>query len=690
MPIVLAALAAALQVAEPAPPPPAETTVEAVEITAAAPIRGDLKEGVMNYPSSFFTPMRPTTALDMVTWLPGFTLEDTRDLRGLEGAIGNVLIDGKPPTSKTDTLASVLRRLPVEQVERVDLIVGGAPGINMRGRNIVANVILKAQGAPPTVVTLHSFLDTRGRASPQLTVTTKRTFGEHAFDGGFELARNIAIFPAYGYGDYVRRDGAGAVLFAADSDIVVGGPTVTGNAAYEAPLAGGRFRISGLTRYYGTDFEERDTLDRPPGLIAVTDDQDYLQGELGLRWERTFGRRALELQSLQRLTRLTDEADIRRPPAPQRTSLKADQRETVLRAVLRWKKAETFTLEGFAEAALNDGETRTELFVNGAPVSLPADDVAIREGRFETGGTLTWKPDPKFSLDLAFKAETSRLNATRDVTAERSFTYGKPRLALAWAPDARTQLRLRLEHEVGQVAFGNFIAFNEYFSGQVRVGNPSIRPQRAWVAEGVVQRTFAAGGDVTLTLRRKALRDVIDVAPVVTDAGVFATTSNIGDAEQTDAVAAFSLPLKIIGWTGAMMKGSVTASEPRIVDPTTGRIRPSSAQPTRQAELHFTQDFPGSRINWGIDAFYRGPSTIYRPFSSDTVGEWLHANIFVERRVGSATSLRLEVQNLPGAHVRQTISIYSGRREQSALLYVDDKDLTNGLLLMARVRRTFN
>jgi hypothetical protein len=55
-------------------------------------------------------------------------------VRGFEGAAGDVLIDGELPTSKSDDLESVLRRIPASQVARIDLIRGGAPGIDMHGK----------------------------------------------------------------------------------------------------------------------------------------------------------------------------------------------------------------------------------------------------------------------------------------------------------------------------------------------------------------------------------------------------------------------------------------------------------------------------------------------------------------------------------------------------------------------------
>src|SRR4051812_17534596 len=153
---ILAAMAAASMLAQ---EPSAPDAVQAIEVTAAGRIKGDMQTGTLAYPPAFFTAVRPSTALDMINWLPGFTVEDTRDFRGLEGSTGNVLIDGKPPTSKTDTLLSVLRRIPSAQVERVDLIVGGAPGINMRGRNVMANVVLKVSATSTGAITAGATID---------------------------------------------------------------------------------------------------------------------------------------------------------------------------------------------------------------------------------------------------------------------------------------------------------------------------------------------------------------------------------------------------------------------------------------------------------------------------------------------------------------------------------------------------
>jgi hypothetical protein len=679
---ILAAVAA-LVAQDPAPAPDA---VQAIEVTAAGRIRGNMQTGTLAYPPTFFTAVRPSTALDMINWLPGFTVEDTRDFRGLEGSTGNVLIDGKPPTSKTDTLLSVLRRIPSSQVERLDLIVGGAPGINMRGRNVIANVVLKPAAKPQKTITGQTYLDKEGRLSPQLTLTRSNKHDGIVSEASLELSRNIVIFSGFGYGATTRRDGGGALVYAADETFLVGGPSAVGSASYERPMGAGRFRVSASRRYYATDYRDDFRLTSAPGAYRFHHQDTYFQNELGLRYERALGRLNLELQALERTSALDGEDLNTRPPVDTTEIQEANQTESVVRGVLRFKRDETFTVEGFAEGALNTSNTRSAGTVGGVPRTAPGFDIEERRG--EAGATAAWKPNAKFSLDAALKVEASRLTAGGAADLTRRFTYLKPKLAISWALNKQTQLRLRAEHEVGQVGFTQYLTYSEPTTGQIRFGNPNLKPNRAYLAEAILQRSFWVGGDLSLTVRPKALRDAIDVAPVPTAMGLVGVVSNIGSGRQTEVIANVNLPLKRLGVTGGTLRGSLTWRQMRVTDPTDGQSRRLSGQPARQAELHYAQDLPAVKMNLGMDAFYRGATMTYRPFGNEAVQPWPRLNLFVEYRPVPAWTLRAEVQNIPAIKARQTSRLYSGPRNVAPLLYVDDRRLTVGPLLMVRLRRT--
>jgi hypothetical protein len=664
-------------------------TVRGVEVVGRAPVVGTLQQGVQAYRPEFFTQVRPGTAFDMVQWLPGFTFEDGRDVRGLAGAAGNVLIDGQPPTAKNDTLATVLRRIPAAQVERVDIIVGGAPGIDMRGRSVIANVVLKKAGAPKGTITAQSYLLQDGRVAPELQATATRRRGERSTETSLTLADRLVQGIGPGAGRLVREDGSGDTLFSARSEIKGRQRVGIGSAAHEFPWGGGKLRMNGSATYIAAKADERADVKGSPALYTIGVDERLRQGELGLRYQRDFGRWALETQALQRVNGHSQVQRTFRPPVDTRLDEKDTITESVVRGTLRFNRDMTLSLETSAEAAYNTLSTASAFLSDGRPVALPAADVDVSERRGEVGVLATWKPGKAFSLTPALKLETSDLTARGDVNLARDLTYLKPRVVLSWSPDARTQLRLRGEHEVGQIRFNNFIANVDTGIGQVRAGNPDLRPQRSWIAEAAIERQFWTGGSLVLTIRRIALRDVVDQLALPAFGGAVAI-GNIGDGTQSDLVATLTLPLKRLGLSGMNLKATATARTSHVTDPTTGDRRRLSGQSALLGELHFSHDLPRWKSNWGIDVLYAGPAANYRPTSVERVGDWLRVSAFVEHRLRPDLVLRVEGSNLADAKPRLVEEIYPGLRGAAPLLYAETRRNGDGPTLFVRIRKTLS
>ncbi len=74
----------------------------------------------LSYDTAYFAQFNPQTALEMVRQVPGFSLNGGDDRRGFSGAVGNLLIDGVRPTSKSQSLEDILARIPVDQVVRIE------------------------------------------------------------------------------------------------------------------------------------------------------------------------------------------------------------------------------------------------------------------------------------------------------------------------------------------------------------------------------------------------------------------------------------------------------------------------------------------------------------------------------------------------------------------------------------------
>jgi hypothetical protein len=561
----------------------------------------------------------------------------------------------------------------------------------MRGRPVIADVILKKTAAPRGAIQAQTQMMQDGRVAPELQLTASRNAGGRAVEGSLTVTQRIFGGPGFGDGLWERRDGAGRVLFRADEKSRAGGPSAVATGSYEIPLAGGRLKANGSARWFKGILDD-DAVLRGSGERYTLDVVDtFRQVEGGLRYERALGKRTtLEAQALQRFNAHDQTNHIRRPPVVSDFQEADDQSESVARATVRFKKDETLTLETSGEGALNVLATDTTFLVGGAASPLPNADIKVTERRGEVGGLVTWKPAPRYGVTAGLRLETSTLEAERGVALTRSLTYLKPRLVLSWSPAKDTQIRVRVEREIGQINFFNFVAISEFNSGTVRAGNPDLRPQRAWVGEAVLERQFWDGASIVLTARQKALTDVVDARAVGTAGAV--GIGNIGDGSETDLIATLTFPLKRFGLNGAMVKGTVTRVISRVTDPTTGERRMIwfNAPWPLYGELHFVYDLPQRKLNLGFDAFYNGPFTLYRPAGTEHAGVNARLNAFVEYRYRPNLTIRLEGMNVTGARITQTIAYYAGARHVSPLLYEDERTLGLRPSVMLRVRRTLN
>ncbi|MEL7046411.1 MAG: Plug domain-containing protein, partial [Pseudomonadota bacterium] len=102
----------------------------------------------ITYEAAFFSRYAPVTALDMVNNLPGFALDDgDSDTRGFGGAAGNVVVNGARISAKSEAPSDILGRIPAADIEYIEVIRGQVGGLDLRGQNVVANVVRRGSSA---------------------------------------------------------------------------------------------------------------------------------------------------------------------------------------------------------------------------------------------------------------------------------------------------------------------------------------------------------------------------------------------------------------------------------------------------------------------------------------------------------------------------------------------------------------
>lgn len=666
-------------------------TLAAAAPDAAAVAPPPVLEGAIPYPAAFFASASPATAMDMIERLPGFAFDGGSGVRGFGGAAGNVLIDGERPTSKTDDLESILKRIPASQVERVDLIRGGAPGIDMQGKTVIANVVRKKGTATTGVFVVVNGFIYDGRQEPGIRFEGTRRTDDTLLEGSLVVASYLD--DGSGDGPYSLRDATtGNLIEKAKLNTEGDGTQAVATGAYAFPLAGGRFRANARVMNDRFFYGERDNFIPGPAFATDRESDDKWQGELGADWTREMGPRTrFHGLFLQQWKTEDYAADFIQAPDAISFSNSRKIGESVGRATLNFTLSDSLSFETGAEGAFNWLESETSLIVNGGAINLPAANVRVEETRGEVFGTATWKPGSRLTIETGLRFEASKISSSGDVVLEKTLQFAKPRLLVTWSPNDKDQVRLRVEREVGQLDFGQFVASSSLNTGVITAGNPDLDPQQNWVYELAYERRFWDTGSVTFMLRHFDFTDVIDSMPIYPSGGgaPFAAPGNIGDGFRDAALVNFTLPLDRLGLKGAQLKGDASIRRSEVTDPTTGDIRRISGEHPTDWDLTYTQDVPSLHLNWGINAYGGWRERYYRFDQIETVKLRTFVAPFVEWKPRPDLMLRLELQNITSRDLAKYQFNYPGPRNTNAFDSIGSRRYENGPIVYVKLRKTF-
>lgn len=645
--------------------------------------------GVTAYPAAFFAASQPNAAMDMIARIPGFSFDRGDDVRGYGGAAGNVLIDGQRPASKSESLEDSLRRIQASQVERIDIIRGGAPGIDMQGKTVIANVILRKDKPGQWLFAVADIFHTDGRTAPAMRFEGSRKFDDRTFEWsvlGFTFVDDGA-----GEGPRTRLDPAGVPLRESRSDETGGGDGLTLKSGLKSPLLGGRVSINAKYDAEHYEWSLNDFLTFPTaGRLAVHDDNASDQGEVGANWERALGPKTkIEFTGLAQRRYSDFSSSFDDGTDDGLFTQHNESGESIARGVLRYTFSPTWSLEGGGETAFNFLDSAQTYIENGVPVVLPAANVRVEERRGEVFGTSTWRITPKLSTEAGMRIEVSTISQTGDTNLEKSFTYYKPRLAVTWSPSPVDQIRLRVEREVGQLDFGDFVSSVAFSTGTGTAGNADLEPDKTWVMEATYERKFWTDGAAVLTVVHREITDVTDRVPVIGPGFAYDAPGNIGNGTSDSLQLSLTLPLGRLGVPGGLLRTRTEWTRSDVTDPVTGDARRISGQAPFEGEIRFSQDLPRYKVQWGSEAYLGFEERYYRFDQIETVelGTWIQ--LYAEYKPRPNLSFRVEMQNLLGRNFTRTRDVYAGPRNTSGVDFTDRRDLSFDPFVYFRIRHTF-
>jgi len=580
-----------------------------------------------SYDAAQFAQYNPQTALDMVRQLPGFSLDGGADRRGFSGAVGNLLIDGVRPSTKSQGVEGILSRIPANQVVRLEILRGAAVAGDASGQSTLLNVV-RTESSGSGVYEAGFELTSRGVPAPR---------GELSYSGrsgNVEYSLAGSLFSQY-------RDLPGWRLFSDQPGDVSTGraetpsprdfreATVTGSVAF--PLWGGRLSTNAQVNAWrfnaDNDYYFFDALDNPDSALLQDYQERRLGYEIGVNYDRDLGPWSLGLIGLvNRGTYESDENDLFLDGAGAldgdfQQDIVQEASESIARATLSRSFGPQHRIEFGAEGAFNSLDQELELGGTFAPPSFDNANVLVEEERAELSASHTWRPSDEWSVETRLNWETSTLTFTGDSNQTVDLAFWKPSLQVTRTFAGNNQLRFRVYRDVSQLDFGDFVSAAATADAIISGGNPDLVPQTDWRYELGADLRFPGGAALGLTLTQHQISDVTDV--VYIPAAGYDAPGNLGDGEATSLDVNFSMPVPHVEGGRLTIAGYLWDTE--VTDPLTSQPRIFSYQPESQIEVNFRQDLPDLRLAWTISVFKQGETQAYRFNEIDTSeeGPWV-------------------------------------------------------------------
>ncbi|HZF15765.1 MAG TPA: TonB-dependent receptor [Steroidobacteraceae bacterium] len=622
----------------------------------------------LQYPAEWYSGFAPRTAIDMVRQTPGFALEEGQARRGLAGALGNVLIDGRRPVAKSQTLEEILQRIPAAQVERIEILRGAEAAGDASGQAVLLNVVrtpFTAQGWGS------AGFEYAAQDKPMPNGTLAWTGRAHSMDyalgaSSYSFARELP-----GTRRLTDADGEFAGTRGDLSPRDYSQYSLNGESGMD--MAGGRLRLTGKASY--SRYHEDSTVttyDSSTALLGA-DFNPFTQTIRGAEFGGHFDRQAgdWQLASALLLTRgdFASEITSTHSDATGAVSGVFAQRaqrnsgESILRATLARELAPAHRIELGIEGALNTLDANLALtfdFGGGPfPIPVPNSNVRIEEKRSDAFVNYGWRVSERWSLDGRLAGEYSRLTFSGDSDQVVTFAFAKPSLQVTRDFGKSNQLRLRIFRDVGQLDFTDFVSSVSLADARVDGGNPDLRPQTEWSAE--LSADLRPGSDVALSLAafHRWVSDAADFTPVGPPNALVDAPGNIGDARVYGAHLTTRVPLRVL--RSASLTVDTTWQHSQVTDPLTLRERTISEFQELELAAGIRQDLP--RFTWGFNYTCKSPLSKYLLHEVDQQRASPSLDAFVELPIVRGLRLRAAAVSLSGqAETRERVFFAPDRR----------------------------
>ena len=618
------------------------------------------------YDAAFFAQYAPRSALDIVQRIPGFTLDlgsseaaTGVDVRGFAGTAGNVVLNGARPSSKSETLQTLLARIPASRVKKIEVGPGDLYGADYSSKTQVANLFLSADRGIAGNATVSAVRHWFGKVVPTASASILVSRGPSTFSLSGDLGRT----------DYFE-EGFDRVTDFTSGDLIEfrrkfnhihpHDPYLSGSWALEQ--ADDKSAHLNARLAPSTFFLVQDNHVSPVGDAERDDNlvEDYKTTvyEVGGDVTRPLASGAVKLVGLaNRQHKSTRDTYLFRSlggaeilgGSEQLTS--SQRNESIGR--LSWSRQGLlgFRFETGAEAAWNTLDYHLDFFRlepggDRTKIDLPIANATVEELRGEVYVNAGRPLTHNLRMDAALNYELSQLKVRGDATEDRSLKFLKPSVTFDWQPGAGWHAQAIVRRTVAQLDFFDFVSSAELSVGRVNGGNANLVPQRTWESRLLVEHPIFGQGKARLELGYDLVSKLQDRILILDDDGkAFDAPGNLGTGRRQYADLTLDAPLDRL-WTGLRVKLHGQVQRTRVDDPISHRPRDFTGfYPRWQWDADIRRD--AGKFAYGALITDRRRTTFFRTDEFDTnFNTGVYVTAFAEYRPTARGTLTLNLEDI--------------------------------------------
>ncbi len=641
-----------------------------VTLLISSALRAEELTASESYNPDFFSQYAPNTALDMVSRLPGFMISFAENKRGLGQGGANILINGERITGKTDA-NSQLGRISAKNVTRIEILDGASldiPGLTGE----VANIITATSGISGT-----------WSWSPQVRRRQPVSLGHiHATVSGeyknwtysAELRNEQRRNGNWGIEKVTAADGTLFETRNEDGQYQADTPGLLIDLSWK-PAADRTGNIN--LEYNRHNYRERELSNR----TAITSrgntldtifsfGEDETNGSIGTDYEFPLANGTLKTIAYHRFEEsptasIFEVFETNNLVQGSRFSRQADESESILRTEYSWNTSEESDWQIGIEGAFNVLDIEAQLQTrtaqeNYTDVALEGASSRVEEKRSELTLTHSRKLNDKWDLQASLGGEFSELSQTGGLT--REFTRPKGFISSTYKPDDSLSIRTKLEREVGQLSFFDFISSVSVIDDLNSTGNVNLVPSQSWYAEVEFDKDFGEGNSTTINIYGSKISDLVDRIPVG-DSGD--AVGNIDSAYQYGLTTNTTVKGDRWGYAGTELIIGLDLQKSEVDDPLTGISRRLNGDEKYYWGLDFRHDIPDTEWAYGFSVSQDKDAPRYR---LNNIGQYEFK--------GPRSSIFIEHKNFYGMKVTPSIvNLFSGTDDFTRQLFTDRRDL---------------